>query len=234
MQDTDGPQALEIAKLTQQLEKLMRRQARNQRAAHAKGLLQGICSMLKPGDVVLDCGANIGEVTVPLAKTGAHIHAFEPDPYAFGKLSDATRDLDNVTLHNAAVGTKTGTINLMRAENFGDNPRGASVKSTVISGGRKIDETTENTLEVPLISLPDFLADLTAKHGQIAFLKMDIEGAELEILEAMLADGLFDKITLTVAETHENKFKALRDRFRALRAAVAKAHPPTRVNLDWI
>lgn len=234
MQDTDGPQALEIAKLTQQLEKLMRRQARNQRAAHAKGLLQGICSMLKPGDVVLDCGANIGEVTVPLAKTGAHIHAFEPDPYAFGKLSDATRDLDNVTLHNAAVGTKTGTINLMRAENFGDNPRGASVKSTVISGGRKIDETTENTLEVPLISLPDFLADLTAKHGQIAFLKMDIEGAELEIMEAMLADGLFDKITLTVAETHENKFKALRDRFRALRAAVAKAHPPTRVNLDWI
>ncbi|MHA6268272.1 FkbM family methyltransferase [Aliiroseovarius sp. CAU 1755] len=234
MQDTDDTQDLDVAKLTQRLEKLERRQARNQRAAHAKGLLQGICSMLKPGDVVLDCGANVGEVTVPLAKTGAHIHAFEPDPYAFGKLSDATRDFKNVTLHNAAVGTKAGMINLMRAENFDENPSGASVKSTVISGGRKIDETNGNSIEVPLISLPDFLSDLHTQHGQIAFVKMDIEGAELDILEVMQAEGLFDKITLTVAETHENKFKALRDRFKALRVAVAKAHPPTRVNLDWI
>jgi hypothetical protein len=63
---------------------------------------------------------------------------------------------------------------------------------------------------------------------------MAIEGAELEILEVMPADGLFDKVTLTVAETHENKFKPLRDRFKFLRSAVAKAHPPTRVKLDWI
>ncbi|WP_289042470.1 FkbM family methyltransferase [uncultured Aliiroseovarius sp.] len=234
MTDNKDTQAAEIDRLMQSLDKLTRRQARNQRAAHAKGLLQGICSMLRPTDVVLDCGANVGEVTVPLAQTGAHVHAFEPDPFAFAKLSDATRDFANVTLHNAAVGTTTGTINLMRAENFYDNPRGASVKSTVISGGRKIDETTDNSIQVPLISLPDVLRDLHATHGQIAFVKMDIEGAELDILEVMLADGLFDIVRLTVAETHENKFKALRDRFKVLRAAVAKAHPPTQVNLDWI
>ena len=63
---------------------------------------------------------------------------------------------------------------------------------------------------------------------------MDIEGAELDLLEHMQAHGLFDLVRLTVAETHENKFRDLRPRFAALRAAVADTYPVTRVNLDWI
>lgn len=222
------------SELVAKLEKLERRQARNQRAAHAKGLLLGICSMLKPGDVVLDCGANVGEVTVPLAQTGADVHAYEPDPYAFEKLSRTTSDLPNVTLHNAAVGTSPGSIKLMRAENFDKNPKGASVKSTVITGGRKIAEEGHNTLDVDLVSLPDIISDLSSRYGEVAFLKMDIEGAELDILETMLEQNLFDKVRLTVAETHENKFKTLRPRFKELRARVGKSYPLTRVNLDWI
>jgi FkbM family methyltransferase len=220
--------------LLQEVEKLRRRQKRNARAAHAKGLLQGICSLLKPGDVVLDCGANLGAVTLPLARTGATVHAFEPDPYAFDQLSRTMAGFDNVTLYNAAVGVGSGEIQLMRAENFADNPRGASVKSTIVSGGRKIDEGGGTTIDVDLVSLPDFLSWLYEAQGQIAFVKMDIEGAELDILEQMLAQGLFDKVRLTVAETHENKFKALRPRFKALRKAVAKTYPQTVVNLDWI
>jgi FkbM family methyltransferase len=228
------PPSDDLATLTGKLEKLERRQARNQRAAHARGLILGICSMLKPGDIVLDCGANVGEVTLPLARTGAEVHAFEPDPFAFGRISKATRGLSNVTLHNAAVGVSAGTIRLMRASNFADNPRGASVKSTVISGGRKINEDAGDTIDVTLVSLPDLLCELFDKHGELAFLKMDIEGAELDILEVMLAQGLFDKVRLTVAETHENKFKILRPRFKELRKNVTVKYPATRVNLDWI
>jgi FkbM family methyltransferase len=224
----------DIFALTVQLEKLQRRQRRNQRAAHAKGLLQGICSLLQPGDAVLDCGANVGEVSVPLARTGASVHAFEPNPSAFEQLTEAVRAFPNVTLHNAAVGVGTGSIRLMRAKNFADNPRGASVKSTVISGGRKIDEAGGEAIEVALISLPEVIAELHAKHGELAFLKMDIEGAELDILETMLDHQLFDKVRLTVAETHENKFKTLRPRFKALRQAVAEKYAITKVNLDWI
>lgn len=223
-----------VTDLSNKLEKLQRRQARNERAAHAKGLLQGICSMLKPGDTVLDCGANVGEVTVPLARTGAEVHAFEPDPFAFEKLSKATRDLPNVTLHNAAVGVSAGSIKLMRADNFADNPRGASVKSTVISGGRMINEDEGDTIDVTLVSLPDLVTELYNKHGELAFIKMDIEGAELDILELMLEQELYDKVRLTVAETHENKFKALRPRFKDLRKNVGLKYPATRVNLDWI
>ncbi len=218
----------------EELAKLKRRQNRNMRHAYAKGLMQGILSMLKPGDVVLDCGANLGAVTGPLAATGAIVHAYEPDPYAFGKLSEVFGAVPNVELHNAAVGVGSGTIRLMRADNFDANPKGASVKSTVISGGRRIDEDASNAIEVALVDLPAVVRDLTSQHGEIAFLKMDIEGAELELLERMLEEDLFDKVRLTVAETHEKKFRDLVPRFEALRRAVVERYPPTRVNLDWI
>ena len=55
-----------------------------------------------------------------------------------------------------------------------------------------------------------------------------------DTLEDMLKKKLFESVRLTVAETHENKFKTLRPRFRSLRSKVADAYPVSRVNLDWI
>jgi len=221
-----------VETLEAELAKLKRRQGRNIRAAQAKGLMQGILSMLTPEDLVLDCGANIGDVTAVLAQTGAQVHAFEPDPYCFDKLTKRFKGAANVSLHNVAVGTTDGVIQLMRADNFDENPRGASVKSTTISGGRKIDE--EDTIEVELMSLPAFIAEKTNGGREIAFLKMDIEGAELELLEHMQVSGQFEVIRLTVAETHEHKFKYLRERFKKLRSDIAAEYPETKVNLDWI
>lgn len=65
-------------------------------------------------------------------------------------------------------------------------------------------------------------------------MKLDIEGAELDILETLDREAMFDRIRVLVAETHERKFKDLRPRFRALRQGFAERHDPNRVNLDWI
>jgi FkbM family methyltransferase len=222
-----------VAEVTPEaMKKLKRRHQRDLRYARAEGMLQGVLSMLRPGDVTVDCGANRGDVTAQLAATGAEVHAFEPDPYNLSKLQERFVDAPNVHLHAAAVGTAAGTIRLMRAANWEANPDLASVKSTVVTGGQNIAEG--DGIDVALIDFPAFLRGLVGTHGRVAFVKMDIEGAELDLLDALLAQGLFDHIQLTVAETHERKFKDLRPRFAALREAVAAAYPPTRVNLDWI
>ncbi len=213
------------------MQKLKRRHKRDLRYARAEGMLQGVLSMLRPGDVVVDCRANQGDVTGPLADTGAIVHAFEPDPYNLAKLTERFAGAANVHLHAAAVGVAAGSVRLMRAANWDANPDLASVKSTVVAGGHNIGG---DGIDVPLIDFPAFLRGLIAAHGRVAFVKMDIEGAELDLLEAMQAQSLFDDIQLTVAETHERKFKDLRPRFAALREAIAAAHPVTRVNLDWI
>ena len=113
-----------------------------------------------------------------------------------------------------------------------DSPEGASVKSTILDGGRRID--AENAVEVPLIDFPGLVRAKVAERGAIAFVKMDIEGAELDILEVMHRDGLFANVRCLVAETHERKFKDLRDRYKALREVVAESYPAGKVNLDWI
>jgi len=216
----------------EEIETMIRRQRRNIRKAWAEGYMTAITAMLKPGDLVLDCGANMGVVTEVLAATGADVIAYEPDPFAFATLEQKFAGAANVTLINAAVGVGSGTIRLMRADNFGENPEGASVKSTILDGGRRID--AENSVEVTLLDFPTLVREKTAERGEIAFVKMDIEGAELEILETMDRDGLFTHVRALVAETHERKFKDLRDRYKVLRDNVAQKYPAGKVNLDWI
>ena len=216
----------------EEIETLIRRQKRNMRKAWAEGYLTAITAMLKPGDLAVDCGANMGVVTEQLAATGADVIAFEPDPYAFGILEQKFANKPNVTLVNAAVGVGTGTVRLMRADNFGANPEGASVKSTILDGGRRID--AENSVEVPLIDFPSWVQEQVKARGEIAFVKMDIEGAELDILEKMDSEQLFQNLRCLVAETHERKFKDLRDRYKALRDKVSETYAPGKVNLDWI
>ena len=215
-----------------EIEALIRRQKRNLRKAWAEGYLTAITAMLKPGDLAVDCGANMGVVTERLATTGADVVAFEPDPFAFNTLEQKFVNLPNVTLINAAVGVGSGTVRLMRADNFGGNPEGASVKSTILDGGRRID--AENAVEVPLIDFPSWVADQVKARGEVAFIKMDIEGAELDILEKMDAEQLFQNVRCLVAETHERKFKDLRDRYKALRDKFSENYAPGKVNLDWI
>jgi FkbM family methyltransferase len=215
-----------------EIEALIRRQKRNLRKAWAEGYLTAMTAMLKPGDLAVDCGANMGVVTERLAATGASVVAFEPDPFAFKTLEQKFANASNVTLVNAAVGVGSGTVRLMRAENFGDNPEGASVKSTILDGGRRID--AENSVEVPLIDFPGWVQDQVKARGEVAFIKMDIEGAELDILEKMDAEQLFLNVRCLVAETHERKFKDLRDRYKALRDKASQTYAPGKVNLDWI
>lgn len=218
--------------LTEDERKARRRAKRNLRHAEAMGFLKGVTAMLKPGDLALDCGANVGVVSSLLADTGADVISYEPDPYAFAQLSDALGDRQNVQLINAAVGASSGNVRLMRASNFDEDKKGASVKSTIVDGGRMI--AAENYVDVKLLDFLTILSGEIENRGEIAFVKMDIEGAELELLEAMDAADLIKDIRCLVVETHERKFAELRPRFRALREAFSEKYPKRQVNLDWI
>lgn len=63
-------------------------------------------------------------------------------------------------------------------------------------------------------------------------MKIDVEGAEVPILEAIISNGLMDRIDRIFAETHEKKIPQLAERTERLRRE-ARARWPDRINLDW-
>lgn len=123
---------------------------------------------LKPGDCIADVGANIGYYTLLFSHfvgdTGKVV-AFEPSPSAFTRLAKAVRGLKNVELCNKGIHSRRDTLRLYSQR------KGDSMGSMVYKRGKHYSE-------VPVIPLRDFPEDFT-------WAKIDVEGAELEVLRGM-------------------------------------------------
>lgn len=206
-------------------------QVRQRRSTQAKGILQGVLSQLRPGGLAVDCGAHAGRLTRALAETGADVVAFEPDPVPFAKLSAALSDRPNVTLHQAAVGISDAQAPLFRLAGFDENPLPRARRSTVVP---RANLTERSDVSVEVLDLPKQIADWAERYGRVDFLKLDVEGAELDILTEMLRLRLFDKVALTVAELHGYRFPHLKREFDALRSTLNDRFPETRVWLEWV
>ena len=177
----------------------------------------------------IDLGANVGEYTEKMARIVKSVIAFEPDPWAYAELKINVANFTNVRLENAAASTSDGTMSLWRHAEFHDDPAKWSTNSSLIS--RKFSVTnSDQMVEVRSINFIDYLADLDEDIGVI---KMDIEGAEVDILEALLdAPEVLDRVDYIFAETHE---RMIRDQKARVNALIKRTFRMTRpyFNLNW-
>ncbi len=130
-----------------------------------------------PTPVIIDAGAHIGLATLYFKKVypAARVIAIEPLPENFKLLEKNVweNQLENVELHNVALAARTGTLP------FYTDATDEKWHSTAsfISGAWNHTQRSR-TLSVPAQPLSDFL------HQPVDFLKLDIEGAEQEVLFA--------------------------------------------------
>lgn len=121
---------------------------------------------IRKGDITVDVGANIGYYTLLMAKLKAVVHSFEPEPNNFTLLKNNVElnHFTNVILHNKAVSNINGKAKFILADyGIGQHKLGNSKFGT-----RTIDVT------VTTIDLEN-----------IDFAKIDVEGAELLVLQGM-------------------------------------------------
>lgn len=137
---------------------------------------------VKPGDSVLDLGANIGWYSSVLAKLvgeDGKVYAVEPIPDTFALLSVVVSRLrlNNIDLFNCAVSDKKGTavMEIPRHDYGGKNYYMAKIVS-----GNSSDSHLER-FEVPLRSVDDLLPGTLA--DRVTFVKCDVEGHELAAIK---------------------------------------------------
>ncbi len=137
-------------------------------------------NLIKPGDTVVDVGANIGYITARLASVvGPHgqVYAIEPVPETFDLLTRTVRrlKLDAVRLVHACASSRAGavTMEVPASQQGGDN----------LYESRVIESSGSNMLgrrvAVQAMTLDEIVGDAA---GPVTFIKIDVEGHEGEVI----------------------------------------------------
>jgi FkbM family methyltransferase len=150
--------------------------------------------ILRPNDVAIEVGSNIGALTVPMSKLCKKVYAFEPQPDNF-RLLEANIQSNNATNIHAypyAVGSDSGVVNVPELEDLGHTNYGRV---------EIIEEPKANAIAVTLVTL-DQVIDIEDK---IKFIKIDVEGYEREVLEGAKTIIMKDRPLLYVENDREEK-----------------------------
>ena len=119
--------------------------------------------------IILDIGGNIGGFSLWADKRWANskIYSYEPIKDNFNLLKENTKDMDNIVISNVAIGSKEENRRMYYgAHNVGE--------CSFINGAEQIEDG-EDVSVMPANLLPD-----------ANIVKIDTEGAEIEILENMI------------------------------------------------
>ena len=182
---------------------------------------------LRPGEIAIDCGANVGLFTTRMAESGATVYAFEPNAAAYDQLLRNTARYPNVKAIRAAVTARPGSVQLYLHKWDAEDPVHWSTGSSLLKAKKNV--SGENFAIVDGVSLAHFIRELGQR---VSILKMDVEGAEVEVLNQLLDEGLHTEISHAFVEVHDRKVRELVEPTRLLRERLDRLGA-THFRLDW-
>lgn len=127
-------------------------------------------AFLRKGDLVFDVGANVGNKTRVFLGLGARVVAFEPQADCVTELTARIGSRGDFTIEQCALGAKSGEATL--------HVQASSGSSSLLEswGNRTIDH-----VKVPVRTMDEMIR----KYGIPQYVKIDVEGYELEVLEGL-------------------------------------------------
>jgi len=133
-------------------------------------------AVLKEFRTAIDVGANEGAFSKLLLIhcPSTIVHAFEPVPVTFNRLKQNLSDDPRVRLHPLAASNRTGSAVIRTFANSERNTLVAELTDSLV-----VDPIGKEKIET--LRLDEFLDE--TKLDRIDFLKIDVEGFEMKVLE---------------------------------------------------
>jgi FkbM family methyltransferase len=187
---------------------------------------------VRPGDLVFDIGAHVGDRVRAFGKIGARVVAVEPQPALVRTLRLLYGRDPDVTIEAAAVGraVSDAPLYINIANPTVSTASREFIAAAAVAPGWRQQRWTQ-ALNVPMTTLDA----LIARHGMPAFIKIDVEGFESEALAGLSApvpalSFEFTTIQRDVARAALARCAALG--FTRFNAALGESQ--TLVHRDWI
>jgi FkbM family methyltransferase len=143
--------------------------------------------------VIIDCGANIGTSVLYFKKLfpKSKIIAFEANPHTYKLLEKnvSENNLINVELINLALFDKETEISFFIGENIG-----------TLVGSINKERGGETELKVKTQKLSNYLKNIDA----VDLIKIDVEGAEINIINDLVNSNCLNKAKEYIIEYHHN------------------------------
>ena len=137
---------------------------------------------VKPGDLVFDAGAHVGDRVAAFRRLKARVVAIEPQPALVRTLKLLYGRDSAVAIEPVALGEAAGTVELKL--NI-DNPTVSTASDDFVAAARGApgwdDQAWSKRVTVPLTTLDA----LIARHGEPGFIKIDVEGFEAQALAGL-------------------------------------------------
>lgn len=142
--------------------------------------------LLKPSEIVIDIGANRGVYAYTLARIGARVELFEPNPVCAQILASWAAQWPNVNLHSVALSDHEGSAELQIPVDD------AGVEHDASASIEKSDSGQFREQVVPLATLDSF------QFLQVALIKIDVEGHEFSVVQGAQKTIASDKPALLI------------------------------------
>ena len=171
----------------------------------------------------IDCGANVGLITDIILFMSGRSVCFEPNKTAVNMLQKKYKHNQNVKIEAVAVSDKNSEATLSF---YGQYDRGAN-----ICGFKGELEKPKNiSYTVPTIRLAEYINNLPES---VYLLKLDIEGAEFDVIPDLIRSGAVNKCKHVVCETHSRFFKDGPEKLENLKKLISDFNIKN-IHMEWI
>ena len=168
-------------------------------------------------NIFLDCGTHLGSGLHDFYRTFNmnptwDIYTFEPNPYTLQRFIQFNKDFiqqNNIKYYNNAVSNNWDSVTFNIDNRPGEGPTGMGSSIMSLETWNPTSGTGPQnfnmTVKVDCINLREFIEKFD-KNDNIV-IKLDVEGAEYDILDEFIKYDTLDYINHLCVEFHSNMFK---------------------------